>query len=105
MIIRFSLPRFLSTLFSVTLTLVAISVTPAVAQDDVPAVNTIPPELQKKIQFLNPEYLVYRPACDSNSKLPLLIFLHGAGGVGDDINKVKGRPAKIWNSIRQFGCL
>jgi predicted peptidase len=99
---RYSIPRFLSTLFCATLTLVTISVAPVVAQDNVPAVNTITPELQQKIQFLNPEYLVYRPAGNTNSKLPLLIFLHGAGDVGDDINKVIGMPTKILNGIRQF---
>ena len=84
-------------------TLVALA-TPVVAEDEVPAVRTIAPELQSKIQFLNPEYLVYRPAGDTNAKLPLVIFLHGAGGVGDDIQqaKVKGKPTEIWNGIRKF---
>ena len=82
-------------------TLLALA-TPAVAEDEVPAVRTIAPELQSKIQFLNPEYLVYLPAGDTNSKLPLVIFLHGAGGVGDDISKVKGKPTEIWEGIRKF---
>lgn len=75
-----------------------------VAQDEVPAVNTIPPELQSKIQFLNPQYLVYRPTSEINSKLPLLIFLHGAGGVGNDIqqSKVKGKPTEIMQGIKKF---
>lgn len=76
--------------------------TPAVAEDDAPAVRTIAPERRFKIQFLNPEYLVYWPAGDTNAQLPLLIFLHGAGGVGDDINKIKGKPTEISNGIRKF---
>ena len=82
-------------------TLLALA-TPAVAEDEVPVVRTIAPELQSKIQFLNPEYLVYLPAGDTNSKLPLLIFLHGAGGVGDDINQIKGKPSEIWEGIQKF---
>ncbi len=44
-------------------------------------VRAIPPALQKKIEFLNPEYLVFSPAGDADTKVPLLTFLHGAGGV------------------------
>jgi predicted peptidase len=36
--------------------------------------------------------------------LPLLIFLHGASGVVDDIQqaKVNDRPAEIWKGIQNF---
>lgn len=74
----------------------------AAAEDDVPAVNTIAPELQSRIQFINPEYLVYRPAEDTGAKLPLLIFLHGAGGVGNDVHQIKGKPTEIWQGIQNF---
>jgi predicted peptidase len=76
----------------------------AVAENEVPVVRTFAPELRAKIQFLNPEYLVYLPAGNTNAKLPLLIFLHGAGGVGDDIQqaKVKDKPAEIWKGIQKF---
>jgi predicted peptidase len=76
----------------------------AMAEIETPVVRTINPELQPRIQFLNPEYLVYLPAGSTNGKLPLLIFLHGAGGVGDDIqmSKVKGKPTEIWEGIRKF---
>ena len=87
------------------MTLAAGAATPAtlaVAEAEVSAVRTIPPELQSKIQFLNPEYLLYRPTDDTNSKLPLLIFLHGAGGVGDDIKKIQGKPTEIWEGIRKY---
>jgi poly(3-hydroxybutyrate) depolymerase len=52
-----------------------------VAENEAPVVRTLAPELQPIIQFLNPEYLVYLPAGNTNAKLPLLIFLHGAGRV------------------------
>ena len=74
----------------------------AVAENEAPVVRTLDPELQPKIQFLNPEYLVYLPAGNTNVKLPLLIFLHGAGEVGTNINQVKGKPTAIWEGIRKF---
>lgn len=88
----------------ILLTSLLVFAASAVAQDEVPAVRILPPELQSKIQFLNPEYLVYRSAGGTNAKLPLLIFLHGAGGVGNDVqqSKVKGKPTEIWQGIRKF---
>ncbi len=38
----------------------------------------------------------------TGAKLPLLIFLHGAGGVGNDINKINGKPTEIWQGIQKF---
>ena len=74
----------------------------AVAESETPVVRTISPELQPRIQFLNPQYLVFAPNGNTDTKLPLLIFLHGAGGVGDDINEVKGKPTEIWERIQEF---
>ena len=76
--------------------------TPAFAENEVAVVRTIAPELQSKIQFLNPQYLVYAPAGDTKAKLPLLIFLHGAGGVGNDIQQIKGKPTEIWQGLEKF---
>ena len=76
----------------------------AVAESETPIVRTVDPTFQSKIQFLNPQYLVYLPTEKTDAGLPLLIFLHGAGGVGDDIQqaKVKDKPAEIWKSIQEF---
>ncbi len=84
------------------LTLSAGAATPAVAEDKVPAVRTIPSEFQSKIQFLNPQYLVYAPSGKTDAKLPLVIFLHGAGEVGNDIHQVKGKPTAIWEGVPKF---
>lgn len=73
------------------------------AQGSAPAVHRLPDALQPKVQFLNPEFLVYAPSGPSNEKLPLLIFLHGGGGVGQDIHQIKGKPAEIWAGIGKFG--
>jgi predicted peptidase len=73
-----------------------------VAQNDAPVVRTIEDSHQKQTLSLNPEYLVFLPKGSSNTNMPLLIFLHGAGGVGDDINKIKGQPMRAWNGIKKF---
>jgi predicted peptidase len=73
-------------------------------QVDGPSVRTIPAELRSRIQCLNSDYLVFLPEEHDGSKLPLVIFLHGAGGAGDDImqSKVKGKPTEIWAGIQGF---
>ena len=45
---------------------------PLPAQNDEPAVHKLPEAMQRKVQFLNPEYLVYVPTGEPNAKLPLL---------------------------------
>jgi len=77
-------------------------ISPLMAESDAPSVSLIAPALQEKIQFLNPEYLTFAPTAAKDAKLPLLIFLHGAGGVGSDINQVKDKPVAIWEGIRKF---
>lgn len=72
------------------------------AEGDAPAIQTLPRELQGKVRFLNPEYLVYAPK-GANGPLPLLIFLHGAGGVGRDVRRIQDRPADLWQGIARFG--
>lgn len=87
--------------------LLAILALPAgmIAQNDEPAVRKLPEAFRRRIQFLNPEYLVFLPVAETNSKLPVLVFLHGAGGVGDDIKhaRVMGKPSEIWIGMRKFG--
>ena len=86
----------------ILLTSLLTLVNSAVAEGEIPMVRTISPELQPKIQFLNPQYLVYLPTGNTDAKLPLLIFLHGAGGVGSDIQEVKSKPTEIWEGIQKF---
>lgn len=84
------------------LTSILALVCPLIAGSDAPVVRAIPPALLAKIEFLNPEYLVFSPGGDADTKVPLLIFLHGAGGVGDDTDQIKDKPAEAWEGIRKF---
>jgi predicted peptidase len=67
-----------------------------------PAVHTLAPELQQKTECLNSEYLVFIPKQTVHTNVPLLIFLHGAGGTGEDIRRIKGQPLKVWKGIHEF---
>jgi len=72
-----------------------------VAQDN-PAVRTLSEELTEKAKSLNPQYLVYAPIAKAESPLPMVIYLHGAGGVGDNIRKVRGQSGQVWKGIEKF---
>jgi predicted peptidase len=74
----------------------------AVAQNNVPVVRTLDHRLQQETRSLNPEYLVFLPKSDSSTNMPLLIYLHGAGGVGNDINIITREPMRVWEGIRKF---
>lgn len=56
------------------------------------------------------KYLLYLPAgyeADSKKQWPLILFLHGAGESGDNLQKVKlhGPPKLIENKSRDFPCI
>lgn len=73
------------------------------AKDGAPAGHTLTHELQENTQCLNPEYLVFLPELPENTKAPLLIFLHGGGGTGDDINRRQRRAAgRVVYSTTEF---
>ena len=84
----------LSVLFAIT----------AWAQSE-PQVVQISTEKMSETPGLNPDYLLYSPEQDPMGKIPLVIYLHGAGGVGDDINKIKSQAGPLWSGIQEFGQL
>ncbi|MDF1852444.1 MAG: prolyl oligopeptidase family serine peptidase [Verrucomicrobiales bacterium] len=74
------------------------------AQSLEPAVESLDQQRTSKVTFLNPEYLAYRPVeVETGEKLPLLIYLHGAGGLGSDIRKIAGQSRRLVQAIGQFG--
>ncbi|MHC5058037.1 MAG: carboxylesterase family protein [Planctomycetota bacterium] len=74
---------------------------PVGAQDG-PAVGTLEADLQKKTNALNPEYLVYSPKGKPDGGVPLLIYLHGAGGVGEDVRRLQGQTRRVLQGIERF---
>ena len=69
------------------------------------SIAKIPKVLSTKTSGINPEYLIYIPEDYSSSKpKPLMIFLHGSGERGSDINSVKkhGPPKVAGKLIKEF---
>lgn len=48
---------------------------------------------------LNNEYLFAKKLGKSNEPIPLVIYLHGAGGIGDSVTKIKKQVAKTANGF------
>jgi hypothetical protein len=60
------------------------------------AIRRLPEALEVKTLSLNPEYCVFGlPAKGGGGKLPMLIYLHSARGVGSGITKAGGKQAKV----------
>ena len=74
----------------------------SLAHGQEPAVQKLPEALQKETQFLNPEYLVFSPTEKTNKATPLIIYLHGAGGVGNNIRRVGGQTRGLLRGIEKF---
>lgn len=74
----------------------------AFARKDLPIVYTFNQNLESKTPSLNPEYLVFSSPQGSSEKVPLLIYLHGAGGTGDQIEKIKGQAMRVWKGLQKF---
>ena len=80
----------------------------AQTQHPQPLVEKLDDARAEKTLFLNPEYLAYHlPASDNESddsaKIPLVIYLHGAGGVGSEIRKITGKSRGLVEAIQRFG--
>ena len=74
----------------------------AFAQVKIPTVGKLNDDLAKKAKTLNPQYLVFSPKQTPDGTVPLVIYLHGAGGVGDNIHKIRGQAGQVWKGIEKF---
>ena len=75
---------------------------PVWGQKENPVVKTVGKEVGGKTIFLNPEFLLFPAEAKKGSKLPVLIYLHGAGGVGNDLGKIRGQARRVVSGIRKF---
>ena len=67
--------------------------TELVGQEPQFEIRKLPQEIVDDSKFLQPEYLQLVPSdLETPQKLPLVVFLHGSGGRGDDVKRV-GRIA------------
>ncbi len=73
------------------------------AQREQPEVRTLDSKFSNKTKCLNSEYLLF-PAKPKRDKNPaLLIYLHGGGGVGDDVRRLQGQARALLEGINRFG--
>lgn len=72
------------------------------AQTQNPSVAKLSKELAEKAPLLNPEYLLFSPRSLPKHKIPLLIYLHGGGGVGSDIQRLRGQASQVWRGIDKY---
>jgi len=75
---------------------------PACAQGRGPTVGKLTDDLAQKSSSLNPQYLIFLPKQKIKKSAPLVIYLHGAGGLGDNIQKIKGQAGQVVRGIEKF---
>jgi predicted peptidase len=71
-------------------------------QREQPEVRTLDSKFSKSTKCLNPEYLLFSGKNKGDKKPALLIYLHGAGGVGDDVGRLQGQARALLEGINQF---
>ena len=72
------------------------------AQREQPEVRTLDSKFSKSTKCLNPEYLLFSAKGTGDNKPALLIYLHGAGGVGSDVKRLQGQARALLEGINQF---
>ena len=58
-------------------------------------------EVKKNAKSINESFLVFSEKLNKE-KLPLLIYLHGAGGRGDDIERIKTSVIPLLKGLEKF---
>ena len=84
--------------FLISVCVACVFTSPGFAQDSGMKIQTLPEKYASKTSHLNRDFLLYTPEESEVGKpWPLLIFLHGRGERGSDINRVKkhGPPKQI----------
>ena len=72
------------------------------AQREQPEVRTLDSKFSKSTKCLNPEYLLFSAKIKGDKKPALLIYLHGAGGVGSDVKRLQGQARALLEGINKF---
>ena len=71
-------------------------------QPEQPEIRTLDSKFAKETQCLNPEYLLFSASKTGKDKPALLIYLHGGGGVGNDVRRLQGQAKALLEGIDRF---
>ena len=71
-------------------------------QREQPLVRTLDSKFTKSTKCLNTEYLLFSAKNKGDNKPALLIYLHGAGGVGNDVGRLQGQARALLAGIDKF---
>lgn len=66
-------------------------------------VRKLPSEISEHTISINPKYIVFPPSELSKNRIPLLIYLHGAGGGHAPLERVGMQANALLNGIKRFG--
>ena len=72
------------------------------SQPEQPEVRILDFKFSKDTNCLNPEYLLFSAIPKGDKKPALLIYLHGGGGVGDDVGRLQGQARALLEGIEKF---
>jgi len=84
------------------LTVVTLSLALILFVQAEPRKERLPKELSAKTISLNPDYWVYQDGkLEKGEKLPLLIYLHGGGSTGSNLEKIRPQPMRLLGTIKK----
>ena len=66
---------------------------------DVKKVHQLNANIKTKAKSINSDFLVFSKNLKGSKKVPLVIYLHGAGGRGNNIEAITGQVAPLWRGI------
>ena len=66
---------------------------------DIKKVHQLNDGIKKKAKSISSDFLVFSKNLKGLKKVPLVIYLHGAGGRGNNIEAITGQVAPLWRGI------
>ena len=84
--------------------LIVITIIPGflLAQPQRPLVSSLPLVTAEEVISMNTNYLVFSPAEKAKKKVPLLLYLHGAGGGRSPLERLGGQANALLHAIKRF---
>ena len=72
---------------------------------DIKKVHQLNDGIKEKAKSINTDFLVFTKKLREFKKVPLVIYLHGAGGRGNNIEAITRQVVPLWRGIVKNICL